>query len=219
MPASSAASPRPHHGDGVADLLRGGWHQRLLHQRIVLQIQPPALQRLACGLEHRAYLCAIRHHPDSARQRIDHQIHLPELLADDVDGLLAHGVGEGIPDQVDGDATGLLRRLTKPDVVVPASTAEPLVGGTPLERDAQGIGPGAEGERDPGRQPETGRCPQHQHPFRPVERPRRPHLFDLLQHGGATTHGVAIAGNTTLDLGMNDHEGLSGASVGHEKRP
>ena len=92
--------------------------------------------------------------------------HLPESLADDVDGLLAHGVGEGIPDQVDGDATGLLRRLTKPDVVVPASTAEPLVGGTPLERDAQGIGPGAEGERDPGRQPEPERCPNRALPTR-----------------------------------------------------
>jgi hypothetical protein len=55
--------------------------------------------------------------------------------------------------------------------------------------------------------------------FGPLNDPPCPHLFDLLQHGGATAHGVAIAGNTTLDLGMNDHEGLSGASDGTEKRP
>ncbi|MNS94481.1 hypothetical protein D3C72_1287010 [compost metagenome] len=196
----------PHHCDGVADLLRSGRRQGLLHQGVMLQIQPPAAERLARGLEHGAYLPAIRQHPDAAGQGVDHQIHLPQLLADGVDGLLTHGVREGIADQVDGDAPLLLRRLSKPDVVVPARAAEPLVGGPAFERDAQSICAGAEGQRYARRQPEAGGGTQHQHPPGPVEGARRLDAGDLLLHGGTATDGVAVAGDAALDLGMNDHE-------------
>ncbi|MNC25967.1 hypothetical protein D3C75_740800 [compost metagenome] len=196
----------PHHCDGVADLLRSGRRQGLLHQGVLLQIQPPAAEGLARGLEHRAHLATIRQHPEAARQGVDHQIHLAQLLADAVDGLLAQGVGEGIADQVDGDASLQLRRLAKPDVVVPARAAEPLVGRPALERDAQGVGAGPEGQRYARRQPEAGGGPQHQHSPGPVEGARRLDAGDLLLHGGAAADGMAVAGHATLDLGMNDHE-------------
>ena len=206
-----------HHADGVADLLRGGRIQRLLHQGVLFQIQPPAAEWLAGGLEHGAHLCAVRQHPDAARQRVDHQIHLPQLLADGVDGLLTHPGGEGIPDQIDGDAAGLLRLLAKPDVVVPAGTARPLVGGAPLERDADGVGPGSEGQGNARCQPEAGRGAQHQHPFRPVERARRPDPLDLLQHGGTAADGMTVAGDAALDLWVNDHQGVSKESIRYAK--
>ena len=85
----------------------------------------------------------------------------------------------------------------------------PLVGGAALERHADGVGTGTgtgtEGERDARRQPETGRGPKHQHPFGPVERSLRPDAGNLLHHGGAAADGVAVAGNTALDLRVNDH--------------
>ena len=56
-----------HHADGVADLLRGGRIQRLLHQGVLFQIQPPAAKGLAGGLEHGAHLGAVRQYPDAAR--------------------------------------------------------------------------------------------------------------------------------------------------------
>src|SRR5690606_37644179 len=81
---------------------------------------------------------------------VDHQVHLAQVLVDEVDGLVLDLVGKGVAIDAFGVEASLLGAFMEGGGVGPAGGAGLALGPFLLEESAEGGGPGAKGGGDAG---------------------------------------------------------------------
>ena len=138
-----------HHLHGVGDFLLGGRLDRGLDHLVAVGVHRGGLVRLADRLERRALeLAGIRQAAHGRGQRVHDQVDRAAHLADQLDGLGADLVGEGVAVDRAAPQAGGLGLAVELGGVVPARVARLLLGAGLLEEHAQGGGAVAEGGGD-----------------------------------------------------------------------
>src|SRR5690606_13067507 len=137
---------------------------------------------------------------------VDHQVHLAQVLFDEVDGLVLDLVGKGVAIDAFGVEASLLGAFMEGGGVVPAGGAGLALGPFLLEENAEGGGPGAKGGGDAGGEAVAGGGADHQHPLGAIDhRGLGFHVGDLVADVPLAAHRVGGDTHETAHSGLDDH--------------
>ena len=198
-----------HHGDGIFDFLLGGRLDLRFDDGVLVGVDGSRAVGLADRLEHGAlHFTAVRQLAHRRGQRVDDEVDFAHVGLDQLDGLGACLVGEGIA--VDGLAVEafLLGELVEGGRVVPACGAGLLLGARLLEEHAQSIGAITEGCRDACREAIAAGRTDHQHLLRTTVTLVTDCLAgdgDLLGDILLAALGMCGGADEATNLGFDDH--------------
>ncbi len=139
-------------------------------------------------------------------QAVHHQVHLTQILLDQVNGLFLDLVGEGVTVDVLGVQPGFVGGLLEGGGVVPAGGGGAFALGGFFKKDTDGAGATTKGCGNTGGQAVTGGGPDHQHSLRCVcNIPLLLHKLNLPIDVGSAADGVRCGTDESFNPWCNNH--------------
>ena len=192
-----------HHAHGRGDLVLVGGLDVRVDDRAAAEVDALAGVRLADGLEHAApRRLAVGVLPHGCGEAVDDEVEPRAALAQVLDDLPLHVVGEGVA--VDGVQRAALGggEAVRLGEVVPARRAGLVLLGGAFEADAERVGAVAEAGAERARQPVPGARPDDEH---------------VAERRAAVGAARAVAGHRARDLDLRAHVGGAAVGMGGER--